>query len=85
MTKAFIPLQQKNRQFLPVDFKVTDWEHLLPYFEELKNRPLNNKEHLEKWLADVSELEAVISEDACWRQINMTCDTTSKEYEDAFT
>jgi len=85
MTRTFIPLQQKNRQFLPVDFKVTDWEHLLPYFEELKNRPLNNKEHLEKWLADVSELEAVISEDACWRQINMTCDTTSKEYEDAFT
>jgi len=85
MTRAFIPLQQKSRQFLPVDFKVTDWEHLLPYFEELKNRSLKNKEHLEKWLADVSELEAVISEDACWRQINMTCDTTSKEYEDAFT
>lgn len=85
MNKAFEPLAQKPRQFLPVDFKVTNWEALLPYFEELKNRAIDNKEHLEKWLHDVSELEAVISEDACWRQINMTCDTTNKSYEEAFT
>ena len=26
----------------------------------------------------MSELEAVVSEDACWRQIKMTCDTTDK-------
>src|ERR1039457_5562291 len=85
MTRTFIPLNKKNRQLLPADFKVTDWEHLLPWFEELKNRTLANKEQLEKWLRDVSELEAVISEDACWRQINMTCDTTNKAYEEAFT
>jgi len=85
MNRAFEPLAQKPRQFLPADFKVTNWEALLPYFEELKNRPIDNKEQLEKWLLDVSELEAVISEDACWRQINMTCDTTNKSYEDAFT
>ncbi len=84
MNDTFIPLQNKDRQFLPADFKVTDWDHLLPYFEELLSRPLNNKEQLEKWLTDISELEAVISEDACWRQINMTCDTTNKECEDAF-
>jgi len=64
---------------------MTDWENLQPYFEELKERALKNKQDLEKWLADVSELEAVISEDACWRQINMTCDTTNKTYEEAFT
>jgi oligoendopeptidase F len=85
MKRAFIPLQQKERKFLPADFKVTDWENLLPYFEELKTRAIDNKEQLVKWLEDVSELEAVISEDACWRQIHMTCDTTNKEYEDAFT
>ena len=85
MNKTFEPLQQKERKFLPADFKVTDWEALLPYFEELKTRALDNKSELEKWLQDVSELEAVISEDACWRQINMTCDTTNKEYEAAFT
>ncbi len=85
MNKAFEPLTLKARQFLPADFKVTDWDALLPYFEELKTRELNSKQQLEKWLQDVSELEAVISEDACWRQINMTCDTTNKEYEAAFT
>jgi oligoendopeptidase F len=85
MNRAFEPLAQKPRQFLPADFKVTNWEALLPYFEELKNRAIDNKQQLEKWLHDVSELEAVISEDACWRQINMTCDTTNKSFEDAFT
>lgn len=85
MNRPFEPLKKKERTFLPIDFKITDWETLLPYFEELKSRQLNNKQQLEKWLQDVSELEAVISEDACWRQINMTCDTTNKEYEEAFT
>jgi oligoendopeptidase F len=29
-------------------------------------------------------VEAVISEDACWRQIRMTCDTENKELEESF-
>ena len=36
------------------------------------------------WLKDASELEAVVSEDASWRQIRMTCDVESKELEQAF-
>ena len=83
--RTFEPLIQKERKLLPVDFKITNWEALLPYFEELIKRELSNKAELEHWLQDVSELEAVISEDACWRQIKMTCDTTNKEYEEAFT
>src|SRR3954465_9233140 len=85
MNKTFEPLVKQPRQFLPENFKVTNWETLQPYFKELKNRELNSKSQLEEWLQDVSELEAVVSEDACWRQINMTCDTTNKEYEEAFT
>lgn len=85
MTTTFAPLKKKDRNFLPADFALTDWDHLQPFFEELKNRPIENKQQLEKWLEDISELEAVISEDACWRQINMTCDTTNKDYESAFT
>ena len=71
--------------FLPADFAVTTWDVLQPYFETLQNREINNVTALEKWLQDLSELEAVISEDACWRQIRMTRDTASKEYEEAFT
>jgi oligoendopeptidase F len=32
----------------------------------------------------MSELEAVVGEDAAWRQIRMTCDTENKELEKAF-
>lgn len=73
------------RSFLPTDFKVTNWEGLEPYFKELLERPLPTKEDLEKWLKDMSELEAVVGEDAAWRQIRMTCDTENKELENAFT
>ena len=85
MSRAFVPIKQKERNFLPADFKITHWESLQPYFEELKKREIADKGQLMKWLEDISELEAVISEDACWRQINMTCDTTNKELEEAFT
>ncbi|MGZ8536838.1 MAG: M3 family oligoendopeptidase [Flavisolibacter sp.] len=73
------------RSYLPNDFKVTDWENLEPYFRELLERPLETRQSLEKWLQDVSEVEAVIGEDAAWRQIRMTCDTENKAIEDAFT
>jgi oligoendopeptidase F len=32
----------------------------------------------------MSEVEAFISEDACWRQVRMTCDTENKALEEAF-
>jgi oligoendopeptidase F len=73
------------RKYLPEDFQVTTWESLEPYFKELTDRPLNSKKEVEHWLHDMSELEAVVSEDACWRQIRMTCDTENKALEEAFT
>lgn len=78
-------IQKLKRHFLPENFQVTDWESLQPYFEELQRREISSPGQLHHWLKDVSELEAVVSEDACWRQIRMTCDTTSKSYEEAFT
>ena len=77
-------IKKLPRHYLPADFKVTDWQSLEPYFKELLDRPLNAKEDLEQWLKDMSELEAVVGEDAAWRQIRMTCDTENKELEKAF-
>ncbi len=77
-------IQKQPRTFLPADFTVTDWDSLEPYFKLLLEREINNSADLEQWLKDMSETEAVISEDACWRQIRMTCDTTDKALEDAF-
>lgn len=51
---------------------------LEPYFKNLDDREINSLTELELWLKDASEVEAAISEDACWRQIKMTCDTKIK-------
>src|SRR6059058_4672935 len=77
-------IKKTERHFVPEDFKVTTWETLEPYFKNLLERNIESKENLEKWLKDMSELEAVVSEDACWRQIRMTCDTTDKSLEESF-
>ncbi|MEY2647118.1 MAG: hypothetical protein RL158_1094 [Bacteroidota bacterium] len=77
-------IQKLPHHYLPKDFVLTDWASLEPYFIELSDRPLEDAAALEKWLKDLSELEAFISEDACWRQIKMTCDTTDKSLEEAF-
>jgi oligoendopeptidase F len=74
-----------ERKFLPGAFEITDWKSLEPYFEDLASRQIGSKQDLEKWMKDASELEAVIGEDANWRQIRMTCDTENKELEKAFT
>lgn len=78
-------IQKLQRHFIPGDFTITTWETLEPYYKNLAERKIDSKEDLEQWLKDVSEIEAVVSEDACWRQIKMTCDTTDKSLEDAFT
>jgi len=78
-------IQKQKRHFLPGDFTVTTWEALEPYFKALLEREIRSKEELEQWLKDMSEVEAAVSEDACWRQIRMTCDTTDKTLEEAFT
>ncbi len=77
-------IQKLTRHFLPNDFTIIDWESLAPFFKELDERKINSLHGLEQWLKDASELEAVISEDACWRQIKMTCDTENKALEDSF-
>ena len=77
-------LKKPVRHFLSADYVLADWDTLEPYFLDLEKRPLETPEALEKWLLDISELEAVVSEDACWRQIKMTCDTENKSLEESF-
>lgn len=78
-------IQKLPRHFLPVDFSITTWESLEPYFKNLEEREIASLASLEKWMKDASELESVINEDVCWRQIKMTCDTENKELEQSFT
>ncbi len=83
--KLSADIKKSPRVFLPEDFVISQWDQLEPYFRNLEERNIQSVTELEKWLKDASELEAVISEDACWRQIRMTCDTENKELEESFT
>jgi len=78
-------LEKPVRRFLPEVFELTDWKSIESFFIDLEERPLTNAAELEKWLQDMSELEAVISEDASWRHIRMTCDTEDKKLQERFT
>lgn len=85
MIPARAIMQRLPRHFLPEEFRVTTWDALQPFFEELLGRPVDSPPALKAWLKDISELESVISEDASWRQIRMTCDTTDQASSEAFT
>jgi oligoendopeptidase F len=77
-------IQKLPRHFLPQDLEIKNWESIESYFIDLYDRKIDTVETLQQWLKDSSELEAVISEDACWRQIRMTCDTENKALEESF-
>ncbi|RYD71889.1 MAG: M3 family oligoendopeptidase, partial [Sphingobacteriales bacterium] len=74
----------KERTYLPSRFKLSDWNSVASYFDELKNREINSKEELEQWMLDRSELEAALSEDMAWRYIKMTCNTQDEKIAEAF-
>jgi oligoendopeptidase F len=78
-------IEKPVRIFLPENFVISDWNSIASYFEDLEERPLQTAADLEKWLKDMSELEAVISEDVSWRHIRMTCNTEDKKLQDNFT
>ena len=80
---AELPTRPK-RKFLPEDYTVSTWELLKPFFENLHNRSISNVSDLRQWLRDRSELESVVSEDAGWRYIRMTCYTDKEEYSKAY-
>ncbi|MEO8763217.1 MAG: M3 family oligoendopeptidase [Ginsengibacter sp.] len=84
MIEASADIKKIERKFVPKDLVVNSWESIEPYFKELLEREITSIHQLKKWLTDVSELDAVINEDVCWRQIKMTCDTTNKQLEESF-
>jgi oligoendopeptidase F len=78
-------IKKLERNFLPQNFVMATWNDVEPFCKQLLDREIDSKASLEKWLLNMSELEAVISEDACWRQIKMTCNTTDASLEESFT
>ncbi|MCX6291771.1 MAG: M3 family oligoendopeptidase [Bacteroidetes bacterium] len=80
-----VSLPGKNiRKFLPESIVIDSWKSIETFFENLVSRPLLSEDDLQRWLADYSELNAVVQEHAGWLYIRMTCDTQDKKATDAY-
>lgn len=64
------------RTFLPLDFAITDWASVQPFYENLLARDISSQERLKNFLIDWSELEGALEEDGGWRYINASRNTT---------
>lgn len=73
-----------KRTYIPQSFKITTWDLLEPYFKQIEERSIQNKEELWQWLLDRSELETIVSEDLGWRYIKMTCNTEDETIKNNF-
>ena len=71
-------LAKKERQFVPTNLIIDSWSTIEPFYKKLAERTIPNVTELKKWLVDLSELEAIVNEDASWRYIKMTCDNTNE-------
>ena len=71
--------QKTNRKYLPVNFDIKTWSDLESIYNELLDRKIASSAELEKWMLDVNELEAAVSENFAWRYIKQSCDTENPE------
>ena len=62
-------VQRASRNFIPSSLKIEKWEDLSSFFEDLQSRNIDGFDQLKTWLKDLSELEAVIEEDAHFYQL----------------
>jgi len=83
-TSTAVP-EKNSRRFLSKDTDFNSWTSLKPFYEELKSRMLPGIDSLKSWLADLSELDAAVSEHVGWLYIRMTCNTQDKSATDAYT
>lgn len=77
-------LKKKTRIFLPYNLSIETWDDIKIYFDQLKARNVQDWVDFEKWLMDLSEMEAVLEEEAAWRYIKMTCDTTDEKLRERY-
>ncbi len=71
--------------FVPPVLDATKWENIEPLLTALLGREVHDREELERWILDRSELEAAIGESGANTYIDMTCDTESDAKQDAYT
>jgi len=77
-------LEKKDRSFIPADLKIKKWADIEPYFTELNERKITSLKEFEKWLSDVNELVAILSEEQAWRYIHLSRNTADKSLEETY-
>ena len=73
-------LTKNPRIFLADNLKIDSFESVSVYYDDLIKRDISSLEDFINWLKHRSELDAVLEEDAAWRYIKMTIDTTNQAY-----
>jgi len=68
-----------TRRFLPYNLVINTFEDLEPYLKELCGRNIQGPQDFYFFLLDLSELEAVVEEDAAWRYIKMSINTADED------
>ena len=61
-----------NRTYIAKDATLVTFADVEPYFNELLSRNLNDLAAYEKWLENISELDAFLEENGAWRYIKMS-------------
>ncbi len=79
-----MPTATDTRTFTPGDLDPSDWGQLEPLYQTLLDRPIGLPEQLRQWLADFSELSAVVSEYGSRRNIDSACHTDDPVIEKAY-
>jgi oligoendopeptidase F len=72
------------RSFVPEQFDASDFARIEPLYLELTRRPIASAPDLEKWLADLSEVQAAVDEYGNRRYIDKSCHTDDPEIEKRF-
>ncbi len=73
-----------NKNFLNPEFKIKKLSDIEPFFKEILQCEISDKETLENLIKTVGELYEKIEEDYAWTYINMTRDTNNEEYQKAY-
>ncbi|MFM6947245.1 MAG: M3 family oligoendopeptidase [Flavobacteriales bacterium] len=77
-------IEKRARQFLPENLVITDFKVIEPFFNDLLERKISTLEDFDGWLADRSELDAILEEDLAWRYIRMSIDTQNERLRAAY-
>lgn len=70
----------EKRTFVPEDADLLNKGQVVKLYQSLADRPVGNKEDLEQWVRDRSELEAALDQAGDVLYIKMTCQTDNPDF-----